>query len=303
MMKKLAISVAVAAAMGMTAANAATVSEYDEGVLVPHVVHNGDDDTTAVGLISRSKGTVYWAFLDVDSNHVIDSQFDVTANDMYSFIWSKESNGAFAGEEGYLVFVLDTNKDSQLTSGSSGDTPNQLAGAAFQVKTGSNDVAFVPTMPLDISDFGGGVSNLTAMGVGTLVNLQAGISDTCNADYDVDMRYFIDGQDGGDDTKIVIWSAQDIKGTYVIQGFDADQNRRSMNLVLDNKELNIIDPEKDIPGLTFTDGFLRWDVPCGKDASGNTAPSNGVLTYSEISSQSFGAVQTIVNPFGTNVTP
>jgi len=76
-----------------------------------------------------------------------------------------------------------------------------------------------------------------------------------------------------------------------------------MNLVLNNKELNIIDPEKDIPGLTFTDGFLRWDVPCGKNASGDPAKNNGVLTYSEISSQSFGAVQTIVNPFGTNVTP
>ncbi|MCX8049567.1 MAG: hypothetical protein N3A55_07885, partial [Methylohalobius sp.] len=91
-MKKLALSMAVAAAMGATAANAAVVSEYSVGLLVPNVIHNGSDDTTGVGIISRYKGTVYWTFFDENSNHITNGEFPVTANDYHPFLWSNPEN-------------------------------------------------------------------------------------------------------------------------------------------------------------------------------------------------------------------
>ncbi len=332
-MKKLAISMAVAAAMGATAANAAIESEYAVGVLVPNVIHDGQGNTTAVGILSRAKGTIYWTFFDENSNHVTDGQFDVTANDLASFVWQDEAGFGLENQRGYLVFVADvssgtppscdnTKTDGLITGCDSALSP--IAGSAVQVIPPA-DVAFLPSFPLADVDLSGFPITPTNLGPTDLDYLVAGancvasgssitgtigtLTESITGPYndDIDMRYFIDGTvDSGNDTRIAVWSAQMIKGTYTVNMFDDQQNRKSVNFTLDKEELNFIDPET-IAGrpANFLDGFIRWDVPCGfVDANHTTsAPWNGVVTFSIIDAPAFGAVQTIVNPFGANVTP
>ncbi len=339
-MKKLALSMAVAAAMGATTAEAAVVSEYGIGVLVPNVIHT-DGGTTAVGIISRRNATVFWTFFDEDSNHVTNGQFDVTANDFHSFIWENEAGVGLKDQRGYLVFVADTNKDGVIsdadycTSSGLGIPGHPLclagqvfappiAGAVVQVFPSTQDVAYVPAIPLDTIDLKSFPLSPTTLGADSLVYLVAGANCVASGvgipggfvgtlqeasifgpySDDIDMRYFIDGQSGGTDTKIVVWSARDISGTHTVNMFDDNQNRKSVNFDLPKKELNFVDVES-INGrpANFVDGFIRWTFPCGKDTAGNPAPFNGGITYSEIDAPSFGAIQTIVNPFGPSVSP
>lgn len=340
-MKKLALGIAVAAAMGGTA-QAVVESEYSVGLLVPNVIHDGKGNTTAVGIISRARGTVYWTFFDRDSNHVTNGQFDVTANDYHSFIWQDEAGTGLEATDandpndpnrGYLIFVADVaagtppNCDNTRTDGlitQCDAALNPIAGHAIQVIPPS-DVAFVPSFPLavvDLSTFPITPTNLGPSDVdylvagancvrtgssitGTIGTLTESITGPYNDD--IDMRYCIGGCAGGNaSTRIAVWSAEMIRGTYTVNMFDDKQNRKSVNFTLPNEELNFIDPSK-IAGRPagFEDGFIRWDVPCGFTDTAHTtqAPWNGVVTFSVISAPNFGAVQTIVNPFGANVSP
>jgi hypothetical protein len=312
-MKKTALAVFVTGALGVSAANAATVTEFANGVLVPRVITDQaspDVGQTAIGLNSCAAGTVYWTFFDVDSVHVLDDQFDMTANDQANLVWNVSENPGTGrlfggqdveGEEGYLVFIFDTTGDAQLqaTVGGSSDEPC-LAGAAFQVHLGDNDVAFVPTMPLNIRPIAPGVvagdfneeggpgtgvfiDDLTAMDNNDIARLTAGAS----ANDVVFLRYLVDGAAGGDDTAIYVWSTT-APGTTTVQMFDDNQNRRSVNISLPNVELNVINPETVVGRPpTFIDGFIEWEVP---------STVAGAISWSVIDSPAFGARQTIVNP-------
>lgn len=198
---------------------------------------------------------------------------------MYSFIWANEAGSGLEGVDGYLVFSLDTNGDQTITAG---DTA-ALSGNAFQVNTGANDVAFVPTMGLVVGDYAVGV-NLTTMdgnSIASITNSNVAAGDR------IDMRYFIDGAAGGNDTAILVWTADPAAGTYTVNMYDDDQNRKSVNFELTNEELNVFNPET-IMGRPagFTDGFLAWTVPA--------AITNGVFTYSVVESPAFGAAQTLL---------
>jgi hypothetical protein len=332
-MKKLALGMAVAAGVGSTSAWAVTESEYAVGLLVPNVIFKANGETTAVGIISRAKGRVYWTFFDENSNHVTDGQFDVTANDYNSFLWKDEAGLGLEDKRGYLLFVADvssgnpptcnnTQTDGLITACDAALSP--IAGHAVQVLP-PNDAAFAPAFPLanvDLSTFPITPTNLGPTDVdylvagancvaagnsitGTIGTLTESITGPYNDD--IDMRYCIDNCAGGNaTTNILVWSAQMIKGTYTVNMFDDKQNRKSVNFTLPNEEQNFLDPSK-IPGrpANFTEGFIRWDVPCGfTDAQHrNPAPWNGVVSFSTISAPAFGAVQTIVNPFGPNVSP
>ncbi len=274
--KKLTVALAVTAASAVLTsgdANSYTIAEYGNGLVVPHVYHNGATDTTTVGLTSRSAGTVYWTFFDVNSKHVADGSFSVTANDMYPFIWADESGIGLEGMNGYLVFTLEP--------GTANDTP-ALAGNAFQVNTSFSDVAFIPTLPLVAGDYAVNV-DLTAMDNATITDA----ANAAQAGERVDMRYFIDNAEGGTDTMILVWSPGDINGTHTVNMYDDKQNRRSVNFELEYTELNVFNPEE-IAGrpADFLDGFIAWTVP---------AP---VFTYSIIYSPAFGATQTILGTHG-----
>lgn len=309
-MKKTALAVFVTGVLGVTAANAATVTEFANGVLVPRVITDQaspDVGQTAIGLNSCAAGTVYWTFFNEDSVHVLDDQFDMTENDQADLVWNVSDNPGsdrlfggqdVEGQEGYLVFIFDTTGDAQLqaTVGGSSDEPC-LAGAAFQVHLGDGDVAFVPTMPLNIRPVAPGVvagdfdeeggagtgvfiDDLTAMDGNDIARLTAGAS----ANDVVFLRYFLDGDAS---TAIYVWSTS-APGGETVQMFDSNQNRRSVNISLPNVELNVIDPST-IVGRppTFVDGFIEWQVP---------ATVAGAISWSVVDAPAFGARQTIVNP-------
>lgn len=314
-MKKLALAVAVTGALGASAANAAVVSEFANGVLVPHAIYeSGTGRLTAVGLTSCAAGTVYWTFFDVGSKHVVDQEFNMTPNDQTAFVWGAviqtdepgdghiPINNGEDGKLGYLVFVMDTNSNTALDTS---DVPC-LAGAAFDIRPGDDEVAFVPTLPLDAmnpsrgaGDFGspsGGVyvGDLRNMDGVTVSHLAAG----ANAHDHLYLRYFIDGTpDSGADTDIYIWSAQDIRGDYVVNIYDNNQNRISVTMSLENPEVNIVDPETEFSSLPngFNDGFILWDLGSSEYLS-TVGAEDGVVSYSIIESQADAATQTIVNP-------
>ena len=284
---------AAVAALGAAGVQAHELGEFGEGMLVPRAYHNGTADTTAVGLVWSCEddldgGTVYWTFFDVNSNHVTDGQIPMTQNDRYAFVWANESGVGLEGVEGYLVFVADSDNDGALTI----DDQQCLMGEAFHVVSAEADVAFVPTWQILFNDFnaGAGVPDLTAMTATTVSDLGTGAFDGANT-Y---LHYSIGG---GDTTEVVVWSAEAIGGpgvVYTVNIYDDEQNRKSVNLVLPNEELNVVDP-RTIVGLpaSFLNGFILWNVPAGPDPEGD---GNGVATYSVIHSPAFGARQTIINP-------
>jgi len=284
---------AAVAALFSGVAQGYDVSEVRNGMLVPRVVHDGMGSTTAVGLVwscpaDTDGGTVYWTFFDVDSNHVTDGSFPMTQNDRYAFVWQDQAGVGLDGVEGYLVFVADSNNDGALT----GLDEVCLAGEAFHVYAGSNDVAFVPVWPLEYADFnnGTGVANLAAL---TRTTVQP--DDGSAAAGDGEPLFLMYSIGGGDSTEIVLWSAEPIRGAYTVDIYDHEQNRKSVSMALPNEELNVVDPSS-IPGrpANFLNGFIRFIVPLGADENGDD--ENGMVSYSVIHAPAFGARQTIINP-------
>lgn len=328
-MKKLALATAVTAALTAGAANAFNLNHYATGLVVPNVVHNGDDFTTAVGITARQGTTVHWTFFDENSTHVTDGEFVMTENDYHPFIWSKQSGNGLENKRGYLVFTADAS--GVLTDG---DANELISGNAFQVNTRSKDVEFVPTLPLlgnallnsDATDASTSDYNIPAGGL-DLGNMNAGsIRSARMSDVDVgdtiDMRYFVDYTAGGNDTDIVFWFANEINvpAALTVNAYDDNQSRKSVTLKLPNKNQNVVDVET-IVGMPsdFTDGFISLyldpnvgnshriglevnaTTPCtdhyvDENTTGNVTPNctGGALVYSRIMAPEFGAVQTLL---------
>ncbi|MDX1605504.1 MAG: hypothetical protein R3202_04875 [Candidatus Competibacterales bacterium] len=323
-MKKLSLAVAVTAALGASSANAAVVTEFSNGVLVPHVLYSDGSGSlpatsTAVGLTSCAGGDVYWTFFDANSKHIIDSQFPVTADDQTPFGWGS-TIGADIGQTfdgnnfetfevlGYLTFVLDTNSNAAL------DTSDQpcLAGAAFQLFPSDDEVAFIPAPPLQASnptnlhdsqgnvidtldgDFGDAAANvyvprLDALPDDTAIRALAAGANAVDVNY---LRYFIDGAT----TDIVIWSAPSVDGRWTVNAYNDNQDRFSVTLDLPNDELNVISLPGDLSMPNgFVDGFIKWDLS-SPQYLGRAGSEDGVLTFSIINAPALGATQTIVNP-------
>jgi len=312
-MKKFALAaVAAAAALGAGVAQAYTVGTFSNGLVVPNVIHNGDTDTTAVGLINQSGQavSVFWTFFDQNSNHVTDGCFPMTDKDYQPFVWSAQSGLGLAGQRGYLVFAVGSAvapiaacSAASAAAGLFG--PGAIAANAFQVNTTTQDVAFVPVIDGPLALAGG--TNLTTMGPNSLlavfgaapVPAAAGPSGTPT----FSMRYYVDGAAGGNDTRIVVWSTGDQRGTHTVNMYDDAQNRKSVNFKLSFAELDWFDPET-IAGrpATFTDGFIEWDASNEPADAPVPAAALGLVggsafTYSVISAPAFGAVQTVLGAY------
>ena len=309
-MKKFAMAAVAAAAMTVGVAQAYQVGTFTDGVVVPNVIHNGAADTTAVGLINQTATVVpvFWTFFNQNSGHVTDGCFPMTPKDFHPIVWSAESGLGLEGQRGYLVFAAGTPtvlpatvaNACAATSSAALDGGALLSANAFQVDVANQDLAFVPVIdgPLtlaagtDLST----MDNLSLEAVGGAYTVTPGGTDTFS------MRYFIDGAPGGNDTRVVVWSTGSHAGTHTVNMYDNAQNRKSVNFVLANAELDWFDPET-IPGrpAAFTDGFIEWApgvVPAGLTPAA-TAAALGTLggtafTYSLISAPAFGAVQTVL---------
>ncbi|MBZ0104745.1 MAG: hypothetical protein K8H84_03855 [Sulfuricella denitrificans] len=288
-MKKLSIALAVAGAFAATGASAVVLGEYDQGCLVPSAIHSATSNTV-VGITARHAGTVYWTFFDVNSNHVSDGQFAVTANDMYSYSMSALAGALTAGTQGYLTFSHSSAGGGVLS------TSESIACNAFYVTTG--DAAYIPAVALTQSDYtAGAAANLTTLGATSIDSLKMGngfvntgspLLTSAMAATHIDLRYWIDGATGGRDTAVVIWTANNAIGNYTVNMYDDAQNRQSVTLALANQELNIYNPEAQVGRpATFVDGFVNFSL--------SAALQSGILSYSVVSDPAFGATQTLMN--------
>lgn len=305
-MKKFAMAAVAAAAMTAGVAQAYTMGTFSNGVVVPNVIHNGATDTTAVGLINRSgvAKSVYWTFFDQESNHVTDGCFPMTHNDYHPFVWSNESGLGLEGTRGYLVFVLGSLDHATAATACSaaegalgiGGANNRLAANAVQVIAASSDVSYIPVIDGDLTIAG----DLTTMGPASLTVVAGAEQVVPGAAPFMLMRYFVDNNaNAGNETRIVVWSTGDQRGTHTVNMFDAAQNRKSVNFALTHRELDWFDPEQ-IAGrpATFVDGFIEWNagvVPADfPGLAGELGAGGSVFTYSVISAPAFGAVQTVL---------
>jgi hypothetical protein len=313
-MKKFAMAAVAAAALSAGVAQAYTVGTYSNGFVVPNVIHNGDADTTAVGIVNNTGNVVpvFWTFFDANSNHVTDGCFPMTNKDFEPFIWSQQSGNGLAGTRGYLVFAVGANTATtsaatacNVANATAGVAANgQIGASAFHVTTGAQDVAYVPVIdgPLTLATG----SDLTILGPMSLLNVAGARSVTGNvasATPAFAMRYAVDNTlNAGLETRIVVWSTGDHRGTHTVNMYDAAQNRKSVNFALAEAELSFFNPET-IPGrpANFTDGFIEWSPMAAEPSdypgtSGQSLFSLGgsVFTYSVISIPAFGAVQSIL---------
>lgn len=310
-MKKFAMAAVAAAALSAGVAQAYTVGTFSNGFVVPNVIHNGDTDTTAVGIINQTGNVVpvFWTFFDANSNHVTDGCFPLTNKDYEPFIWSQQSGTGLAGTRGYLVFAVGANTGSTTAAGAC-NVANAAAGMgtgaiganAFQVNTTAQDVAFVPVIdgPLTLATG----SDLTTLGPLNLLSVAGAraVSAGPSATPAFSMRYAVDAaMNAGLETRIVVWSTGDHRGTHTVNMYDAAQNRKSVNFALAEAELSFFNPET-IPGrpANFTDGFIEWSPVAAQPAdfpgsSGSLFSLGGsVFTYSLISAPAFGAVQSVL---------
>lgn len=278
-MKKLALTAVAAATMlGAGVANAYTSGTFSNGFVVPNVIHNGSSYTTTVGVTNAGSDTsVWWTFFDENSNHVTDGCFSMTENDYHQFIWLDESGLGLDNKRGYLVFAAGADEtcsnDTQATGGA------DIGGHAFQVDTANDDVAFTPVIDGDLT-IGGGLSTMDA----TSLTAVAGAAPDTSTLY---MHYFIEG---GADTDIIVWSTGDQSGTHTVNMYNDNQDRKSVNFKLTNKEQDNFDP-KTIGGrpADFVDGFLIWDT------SSAAALTGSVFSYSVISAPAFNATQSVLS--------
>lgn len=285
-MKKLAIAAAAAAAMTAGVAHAYTMGTFSNGFVVPNVIHDGGNTSTAVGLISTEATAVYWTFFDQNSKHITDGCFSMTANDYHPFVWQSASGVGLENKRGYLVFAAGVGTNCSGVPNIRPTTAQTLAGHAFEYDLRAKDVAYVPVIdgPLGITSG----ADLTTLGADSLLT----VGGAAPVGHTLYMRYYIDGAAGGDDTRIVVWSTGNQSGTHTVNIYDDKQNRKSVNFDLSFEELDWFNPET-IAGrpADFKDGFIVWNT-------GSASPklSGSVFSYSVISAPAFGAVQSILNP-------
>lgn len=309
-MKKFAMAAVAAAALSAGVAQAYTVGTFSNGFVVPNVIHNGDTDTTAVGIINQTGNVVpvFWTFFDANSNHVTDGCFPLTNKDYEPFIWSQQSGNSLAGTRGYLVFAVGANTASTsaatacaVTNAVGGPFTGGIGANAFQVNTTAQDVAFVPVIDGPLTFASG--TDLTTMGPLSLTAVSGAraVPTGPNATPAFSMRYAVDSAlNAGLETRIVVWSTGDHRGTHTVNMYDDKQNRKSVNFALAEAELSFFNPET-IPGrpANFTDGFIEWSpvaaIPVGAPATGSLYSLGGsMFTYSLISAPAFGAVQSVL---------
>lgn len=296
-MKKLAIAAAAAAAVTAGVAHAYTLGKFSNGFVVPNVIHYGDNNNTAIGIINASNQpqAVFWTFFDQDSNHITDSCLLLTANDYQGFIWNPDTSGnGLVGKRGYLVFAAGGISSTAAATSCDVTEPvlfdnGKIFGHAFQVNIQAQDVEYLPVIDggLTLTPTNANLRNLNPDSLQDV----AGAADENDTLY---MRYYIDGAAGGRDTRIAVWSIGDQSGTSTVLMYNDKQQSKSVNFELAHKELDFIDPETIVGRPNdYTDGFIVWNTTgLLEQQTGDGA----IFSYSVVSDPAFGAVQTILNP-------
>ncbi|MDL1961810.1 MAG: hypothetical protein LWX01_08980 [Deltaproteobacteria bacterium] len=260
----------------------ASLNFYSNAVLVPYATFSSSSATTVAGIVVKEAGTIYWTFFDQDGGHIDSGSFSVTANQMYPFIWSIEGDPSLAGTEGYLLFTIDTNADVVIDT----NDGNSMSINSFYVDTSTSDVAYIPTVMVD--DSGLTTTDPTTYEIALLAWAALGYGAVSGVV--LDMRYYIDGSAGGEDTGIVIWTCLDPGSTQSVTMYDTNSNYKVVDMDTSRSRMNIIDPEAiaDRPA-SFLDGYIRWTVPPGASCA---------YSFSIIHTSAFGAIQTLMAGWG-----
>jgi hypothetical protein len=320
-MKKIAVAVAVASALGASSVGvqAYTMGTFDFGVLVP-VAYSTATEGTYIGLISRCGGNIYWSAYDQDSKHLEDDVIPATPLDMVSV-----DVGAAIGMTGpaYMLFQMDRNSAANANPPNTPDgvydtyDDGCLAGNAFWVDLPMNDVTYVPTFPVDLTDVNDGVPGHSVGLIGGVDYISSLVAGAQWREW-IFMRYFVDNVAANADlTKIYAWTVCKPPATQQTRFYNADQDWLSAPVDTPKDELNIIDPETYIiPRDTgFKDGFIPWEVAiaANPNASGAGGGDNlrycnhngynsdvndkqAAVSWSQMYSSVFGAEQTVLNP-------
>lgn len=310
-MKKFAMAAVAVAAMMAGGAQAYTAGTFSNGAVVPNVIHNGGSQFTAVGVVNQSGKTVpvFWTFFDQNSAHITDGCFTVTDKGYRGFNWKEEAGLGLENKRGYLVFAAGGSTVSNPALGptcadAGHDVTAQIGVHAFQVDTGSSDVAYTPVIdgPLNTAYanppvLGVGITgDLTTMGPNSIGQVngaaQSNSAGTGNANFS--MRYFLEG---GASTNIVVWSTGRQNRSHTVNIYDNAQNRKSVNFDLTQQELDWFNPAG-IAGrpANFVDGFVEWNANGAlRDGATPPAPVSGsVFTYSVMTAPAFSATQTVL---------
>ena len=248
--------------------------------LIPYCVFYDSGRTTVIGLQSPMAGTAYWVFCDQNGTPLKRGQFNMAAHQMYVFNWATEGGASLAGKVGYLTFAMDVAPaDGTLDNG------ENLTSNAFYVDVTSQDAVFIPTVEAGVT----GISNaLTTTTTNIFLFKQFDWSPAGYGTYSayLYLRYFIDMAPGGNDTKLVIFSAQDIAPTQSMVVMDDNGNAApAIVIATPNKRLNVIDPESTAGWpASYLDGTIQWNIPSGVQVYG----------FSIVESSSLGAAQTLV---------
>jgi len=278
------------------------VGSFSNGFVVPNVYFDAAE-TTTIGLINQGTTTaaVYWTFFDVNSNHVTDGCFPMTAKDYEPFVWSAQAGTGLSGVRGYLTFAVGSSTvdgAAQTACGASAylatGATAQISGNAFQVNLTGKSVAFVPVIDGPLTIVSG--QDITIMNKDSLTAVTGAAQVNSTSTPNISMRYFVDGATGGTDTRIVVWSTGYQKKSHTVNIYNDKQERKSVNFVLANDELDYFDPETIVGRpAAFLDGFIDWTVTPASLANGTVTTTGGsVYAYSVISAPSFGAVQTVL---------
>ena len=256
----------------------ASLNFYSNAVLVPWATFSSSSATTVAGITVKEAGTIYWTFFDQDGGHIDSGNFPVVANQMYPFNWSTEGDASLAGTEGYLLFTIDTNADGVIDT----NDEDSISVNSFYVDTSTSDVAYIPTVV--VSDTGLSTTDPATYEISMLPACLIGYG-ACSLMV-LDMRYYIDGSPGGEDTGILIWTCADPGSTQSVTMYDASGNYKTVDIDTPHSRMNSIDPEAitDRPN-NFLDGYIRWTVPLGAVSA---------YSFSVIHTSAFGAIQTLV---------
>lgn len=280
------LAAALMAAVSTHATLAAGLDINDQAVLVPYANDTGNGFTTTVGITTRAAGTLYWAFFDQNGNRRARGDETLLTHQRFAFIWSTEAAAAVAGgpanTPGYLLFAIDTTVGGLITGADS----NALTAGAFFVNLPVNDVAYIPTMPIDaawLSD--ADPDNWTNNPI-----TQLAPADAIAAGATLNLPYLIAGSpNDGEDTKFYVFTTASLGSTRSMTVHDGDGASKIITVQALSSNLNILDPEtvSDITPAFYGDGMVRWTIPAG--AGGPIQ----AFAFSVIESDAFGAAQTL----------
>lgn len=270
------------AALSLSAspANAAEMNKFAQCALVPVASFN-DNDTTAVGLTSRSRGVLHWQFYSQNGERLERGNFDVGSDSFTTFALDQEVGSAHKGTIGFLLFCLDDDEDGHIDA----SDDFSLAANAFMVKLAANDVAYIPTIPIEADNLDPSQrqDNIASWQDDPIQTLPAG---TARPGDDIYAQYFIDGAAGGAQSTLYVF-ATDIPGRTTFKAIGPAATAQ-VSVNLGGGRLNVVDIES-ISGMDAASllgsGLLVWSVKNGVSSA---------FVFTIVSSPAFGATQTIL---------